>query len=173
MSAGWAAATTGLKLILIFGFLNLVVLVTGGFLLRYVDDLVAISIELLVLLLVDWSIAIPVRVVILNLLVLIVHNLVLINFVLVQLTFFERRRVLEIGLLRLIVALRMHSLRIPLRAILIQMLLTVVLVLRRVLETPLTRLEVVQGRVSVMVKPVILHQLALLNLLIIQDSETT
>ena len=110
MSAGWAAATTGLKLILIFGFLNFVVLVTGGFLLRFVDDLVAISIELLVLLLVDWSIAIPVRIVILNLLVLIVHNLVLINLVLVQLTFFERRRVLEIGLLRLVVALRMHSL---------------------------------------------------------------
>lgn len=82
------------------------VLVTDGVLLRTADDLVVKALVLLVLLLpVDRSIAIPVCVVVLYFLVLVVHDLVLANHILVKLTFFEDRRAMVLRLLRMTVVL--------------------------------------------------------------------
>ena len=111
---------------------------------------------------------------VLGLLVLIVNNLILLNLVLVLILYLAPCGTCsKVRLSRMTLSPRPDTLGAPLRAVLIQMLLTVIVVFRRFLEAPLSSLEIVQWRVSVLVKPVIVHRRALLNnslltLLIIQ-----
>jgi hypothetical protein len=150
------------------------ILIIEGLLLPLLTKLMALVsqqklllIALLVILLVPVSL-------VLGLLVLIVNNLILLNLVLVLILYLAPRGTCsKIRLSRMTLSPRTDTLGAPLRAVLIQMLLTVIVVFRRFLEAPLSSLEIVQWRVSVLVKPVILHRRALLNnslltLLIIQ-----
>lgn len=160
---GWVALRrmTGLvsiELILGFRILQHVILVLVWFLLAGGDR---IALKLLVLLPVDWSVAASLfAILVLDLLVLVLDDLILVNLVLILhlLVTLRRGRVFEVRLLRRTL-LRTQLLGILLRVVLIQMLLTVVLILGRVLQVTLALMEIVDGRVTVVEKAVVLHGL--------------
>lgn len=142
------------------------VLVIEGFLLTVLDELATVVNKRGFFLLIDLRVALLACVrFVLGLLILIVNDLILLDLVLVCDLHLAScgNFVAKIRLSRPALTPRTHALRAPLRVVLIQMLLTVIVVVGRFLETPLSGLEIVQRRVSVVIKPMIMHQLALLS----------